>query len=329
MKFLKFISTLLLLCASCVPALANPTIGVVVESYGQADLTRAEGPTIDIETLVRIHDGDLIHVGVGSLVEVAHVTNGRRYEIIGPCTVRIKGLGAEVESGKANSVRAIASSSAAEHIAPEHLPQRGHMDHRIQLRMEETEDTVRFQWKAEMSGPYFLRVFSARDGKVEKVLWSTQTRESWVDYQGPELEKDRSYIWQVAAGDIVSSARFRVYSQGALDTYQRAESELGTWAQKHPDDPAVHVVMALIHDQHGEPDKAFKSMMEAKKRQTGEQQQKAVDYRMAGMAKETTKKARSQWRPMYYQPYLYSPHAISPGYWGGYGGWRGRSGWLW
>jgi len=300
-------------------------VAVVVEVSGRAQLELVGQKPVTVEPLMRLYDGATLEVKSGGLVEAYSVVDGRRYEAIGPCSLRIEDKRAVVLEGRADSVRWIESAGKGDLIDPSHAPQRGHQDSKLRLKFSANSSGLRFSWDTQLPGPYWIRVFTAREGHVDKVLWSARTNATSINYAGPELEKDKSYVWQVAADRTLSSARFRVYSGGALDSLQRAETDLQKWGAAHPEDPAVYVLKALMYDQNDEPSKALAALQEAKKRQSADVQQKAIDLRMSQLVHETSGKARSHYNPI-------SPYLIGPGFYGnynwGYPGWGRYPNWF-
>jgi hypothetical protein len=301
----------------------RPVRAVIVETSGQARLQHYGEKPVAVEPLMQVYEGTALEVKAGGLVEAYSVLDGRRYEAIGPCTIRAGKGGAEILKGRKDCVRWIESAGKGDLVDPSHLPQRGLQDKQLKLNFVSTKDSLTFSWETGLPGPYWIRVFTAREGEVEKVWWSTMTDKSEIRYSGPPLEQDRSYVWQVAAGKTLSSARFRVYSGGALDSFQRAESELEAWGKAHPDDPAVHVVMALMYDQNDQPQKALEALQQAKRRQTSKVHQQALDLRMSQLMQETSTRARSQFNP--FNPNYLGTGYVAPGYVGnwnwGYPGW--------
>jgi hypothetical protein len=302
---------------------------VIVDAYGQARIKQVGEAPVAVEPLMRIYEGTALEVKSGGLVEFYRMLDGRRYEVLGPCVVRVNPEGPVVLQGRQDCIRWIESAGQGDLIDPSHAPGRGFQNQKLRLRFG--SDGPTFAWDTELPGPYWIRVFTAHNGQMDKVLWTAQTNDTRVRYGGPPLEADRSYVWQVAADKTLSSARFRMVSDGALDSFQRTETELTRWKEAHPDDPGVLVVMALLYDQNDQPDKALAALQEAKRRQSPDVQQKVLDLRMSQLLQETNEKADSQYNPFGYS--VVGPGYMAPGYIGnwnwGYPGWGRFSPWLW
>ncbi len=225
-------------------------VAMVTDLVGRA--TDASGPS---ELLIqsRLRPGDRLRLAAGSWARVVFLqgaAGGRLERLTGPCTVEVGAAGMRLLSGAATALvverqpvrAALVPGSNLGRMAGSVVRGSGNMIAST-MRPAVEQGPPRFTFETLFQGPYTISVW---DGDRE--LWSQQTEGTALDYGGPALNQDHTYVWTVRVADeLQMRASFRLLSPQASQRLAEADALAREGLAAAPDDPTPAVLMLTLY----------------------------------------------------------------------------------
>lgn len=227
---------------------------VLVLPGGGAKLQDAQAQRVlSLDTLA---PGSLLQLAPGSSATLVYDGDGHREDLSGPCVVRVTPAGSQLVKGAAGSVQ-VRESEAAELLPPPGPVARVQVAPGTVLAVTQKFGMPAFSWRTSAAGPCMVAVYQPGPPRVN--LWSSEVSGSGVQYDGPVLVPDTTYVLQLEAGGAALGAmRFQVPSDHAVRSLGVAQAEI----QRSPD-PAGYGMLALSQDRAGDLAAAVRSLQAA------------------------------------------------------------------
>lgn len=240
--------------AALVANVNGPARVLVLPAAGGKLSAAQQKPVLSLDSLAA---GNVLQLGPGATATLVYDGDGHREDLTGPCVVRITPAGSHMVKGAAGSV-VVRESDAAETLPPPGPVARVQASPGTVLSVTQKYGMPTFAWKSTVSGPYMVAVYQPGPPRVN--LWSSESTGLGVQYDGPILVPDTTYVLQLEAnGAALGAMRFQVPSDHSVQSLGAAQSEI----QKDPQDAAGHAILAVSQDHAGNLPAAVQSMQDA------------------------------------------------------------------
>ncbi|MBI3928743.1 MAG: hypothetical protein HY319_24600 [Armatimonadetes bacterium] len=213
----------------------------------------------------------LLDLRGGTQMTVVFFSDGHHEEYAGPCLVGIGKKQGKVLHGP-DSARTVTveNSALVKAIDPAALTETP-SGTGLSFQKGAGGNPV-FSWKANQPGPYIVTVYKPAEGSQPRAaVWSTEVAALSANYQGPTLDPDTTYVWNLkGAGIDLGSMQFRIHTDDTPELLTLAQSEATGMTQADPGDTTPHVLLSTVYQQHGMSSQAVDALMPAVNAQPNE-----------------------------------------------------------
>jgi hypothetical protein len=214
---------------------------------GSALVIAAAGKTV-AEPMMPLNAHTLVELRAGAKMSIVFFSKGSHERFTGPALIGIGHNRAKVFKGEESSRQVVSTGSSLIQSIDPHALNEAPSSGGVSVSTAAGKTTISWQ-QGSAPGPYLVEVYKPAQGDTPRSnVWSEELAGTSVDYSGPDLSPDTTYVAEVHG---MGGSQFRIV-EGSAEILGAAREEADQMSAANPDDTTPHVLMHTLYGQLGQ-----------------------------------------------------------------------------